>query len=64
MDTNIVFFERDAAGLGCGALRARWPRGVLVVQLGERLRAVTHLDVTREEVETAVAMTSALLAGE
>jgi len=58
VETNIVIFSLaddgpDAAGVVAGA-RAR---GVLVVAFGRRtVRAVTHLDVTREQCEQASAV--------
>jgi len=64
VDTNILFFEVthpawDAAALSAALAR----RGVQFVQLGHRLRAVTHLDVDAEQIDTAVALTAELLAG-
>lgn len=55
VETNIVFF--DIAGTGmtadpfCDALKAR---GVDLGGAGTRVRAVTHLDVSRADIEAAV----------
>jgi threonine aldolase len=52
VETNIVIFEVDDAVAACGAI---WREGVQLVPLdGRRIRAVTHLDVSREDVERAV----------
>jgi threonine aldolase len=56
VETNIVF--ADVAGLGhplaewAAALAAE---GVLVSTVAGRLRMVTHLDVTRQDVDAALA---------
>jgi threonine aldolase len=55
VDTNIVFFKVDpelgTAAAFCARLR---DEGVWMMPLGpQRIRAVTHLDVSREEVERA-----------
>lgn len=54
--TNIVVFRvPDAAGL-CRDLEAR---GVSMIDLGpDQVRAVTHLDVNRDDVDAAVAATA------
>ena len=57
VDTNLVFFRVDrrwgTAAQSCDRLRER---GVLMLPLGpQSVRAVTHLDVTREDVDRAVA---------
>jgi threonine aldolase len=56
VQTNIVVFRvRDAAGM-CRDLEAR---GVSMIDLGpETVRAVTHLDVGRDDIEIAVAATA------
>ena len=60
VDTNIVIVEiDDAPDVVAGLLEA----GVQVTPLGpQRLRAVTHLDVDRADVERAVAAFRAVLA--
>jgi len=55
VDTNIVFFKVDpemgTAAAFCARLR---DEGVLMMALGQqRIRAVTHLDVSREQAEYA-----------
>jgi threonine aldolase len=51
-ETNLVFFHCPAPHRLATAMRAR---GILVNQIDERtLRAVTHLDVSREDVEVAL----------
>jgi threonine aldolase len=55
VDTNILFFGVSAEEVGAAGFEAGMrERGVLIVRIGERLRAVTHLDVSRDEVESAV----------
>ncbi len=64
--TNIVFFEVVHPGLNAAALAARLAaRGVRVLALGVRsLRAVTHYQVTADDIDWAVdAIRSALEAG-
>ena len=58
VDTNIVFFDCTGTGLTGAELSARLQaRGVRFSQMGpNRLRAVTHLDVTRAEVERAASI--------
>jgi threonine aldolase len=61
VETNIVVFGVADARALCGALQAR---GVRMGALdGTRVRAVTHLDVDREGIGTAVAAVRAVLAG-
>ena len=55
VQTNIVFF--DIAGTGMDAERfctLLKQRGIILGGAGERIRAVTHLDVTRAEIEEAL----------
>ncbi len=50
--TNIVVFEVDDASGLCERLRAR---GVWMLPVGpDRVRAVTHLDITRDDIERAI----------
>jgi len=63
VETNIVIFDlRESAGTAkalCDALRAD---GVLMFPIApQRIRAVTHLDVSREDIERAIAALSRLL---
>jgi threonine aldolase len=65
IQTNIVIFalaaEAPDAGTVVAAARAQ---GVLVVAFGPRtVRAVTHLDVTREECDRAASILNDLVGG-
>jgi threonine aldolase len=55
VETNIVFFDVAAAGLSATEISDRLKAaGVLIGALGpSQLRAVTHLDISRADVETA-----------
>jgi len=54
-ETNMVFFDVSGLGLEFAAfLAALKERGVLMGAAGGYIRAVTHLDVTREGVETTI----------
>jgi threonine aldolase len=59
VQTNIVVFRvRDAAGF-CRDLEAR---GVSMIDLGpEQVRAVTHLDVDRDDIDAALAITAQIV---
>jgi len=63
--TNIVFFDVDPALGSAKELQARLKEhGVLVLALGaSRIRAVTHLDVTQEEVTRAGQILQEVTAG-
>ncbi len=63
VETNLVFFEVDPAwGTAAELSAALRERGVLINPIGpQRLRACTHLDVTREQVESAAAVIRDLL---
>lgn len=67
VDTNIVFFEVGDAGLTAGAFNAALQeRGVRMstqYAAGTRVRAVTHLDVSREDCERAVEAAREVVAG-
>jgi threonine aldolase len=57
VETNIVIFDVTAPGLTAAALADRLlaEAGVRLSVMGERrLRAVTHLDVSRKQIESAV----------
>ncbi len=63
VETNIVYFDVDAAlctaGSLCEALRER---GVWMLPVApQRLRAVTHLDVSSEGIERAISVISDLV---
>jgi threonine aldolase len=54
-DTNIVFFDTTAAGIAPVDFVAKLlEHGVRVGHINRRVRAVTHLDVSRADVERAV----------
>ncbi len=62
-DTNLVFFETDAAGMAPAALADVLARkGIWISVLGNMARACTHLDVTAAMVEEAAAEIRAALA--
>lgn len=56
-ETNLVFFDTQAAGMTANELAARLRQtGVLISTMGQyRARACTHLDVTAAHVHEAVA---------
>lgn len=55
--TNIVFFEPDGSGPGAAELARRCAeRGLRVSAIGGRIRAVTHLDVSRAQIDEALAI--------
>ena len=59
VETNIVVFEVPDAGAFCGAMH---DAGVMLSPLGpRRVRAVTHLDVGRADVERALEAAAAVL---
>ena len=62
-DTNIVFFRVSEAGMTANEFAARaQAAGVRVgVMRGERIRAVTHLDVTRADIERALGVIGRVL---
>ena len=65
--TNIVSFEIDPAVMDAGAFqKACAEKGLRVSRyLGNspRLRAVTHLDVTRDDIDAALEIARAVLIG-
>ncbi|MGH7044528.1 MAG: threonine aldolase family protein [Acetobacteraceae bacterium] len=64
-ETNLVFFDTEAAGITAEELAARVRRrGVQISTMGRfRARACTHLDVDREGIELAIAAVRAALGG-
>lgn len=64
-ETNIVFFDVDPAwGTAADLSRRLAEAGVRINATGrQRLRAVTHLDVARQDVSTAAEAVSEALAG-
>jgi threonine aldolase len=63
VDTNIVIFSLgDGAPDAAAVIAAAREKGVLVVAFGPRMiRAVTHLDVTREQCERAADVLAAVV---
>jgi threonine aldolase len=63
VETNLVYFDVTAPGLDAVALSARLlERGVDISAMGKyRMRAVTYLDVGRDEVLTAAAVVSEVM---
>jgi threonine aldolase len=57
VQTNMVFFDVAGTGLSAAEISKKLEQhGILIGALEQtRLRAVTHLDVTRADIETAVA---------
>jgi threonine aldolase len=51
VETNLVLIDVDVPGEL--VVREARERGVLLMAMGTRLRAVTHLDVSRSDVEQA-----------
>ena len=63
VQTNILFFDVTGAGMSNEQFRQRMlERGVRFSGIGHRVRAVTHLDVTREQIEQAVEIAGEVLA--
>jgi threonine aldolase len=61
-ETNIVFFDTADAGIAPADFVARLlERGVRMGHISRRVRAVTHLDVSRADVERAVEICRAVL---
>jgi threonine aldolase len=65
--TNIVSFEIDPAAMDAGTFqKACAERGLRISRyLGNspRLRAVTHVDVSGEDIDAAIAIARAVLVG-
>jgi threonine aldolase len=63
VETNLVFFELTGALEAAAVVEQLLARGVRMGALGPRtIRAVTHLDVSTEQVEQALAAARAVLA--
>ncbi|MFA7664775.1 MAG: threonine aldolase family protein [Burkholderiaceae bacterium] len=61
-ETNIVFFDPRAAGWQASDFaKAAAARGLMLVPVAGMLRAVTHLDVSREQIDAALAIVRAIL---
>lgn len=60
--TNMVFFDTSDAGLPPSAFLTRLEaRGIRMGRIGTRIRAVTHLDVSRADVEAAISSTHSVV---
>lgn len=63
VETNIVFFDIVGTGMDATAFCKKLEeRGVILGGAGTRVRALTHLDVTRAEVERALDIIRGLVA--
>jgi threonine aldolase len=61
--TNIIFFDISQTGMDGNAFHAKTQqRGVRFSGSGQRVRAVTHLDVSRADIEKAIQIVQELLA--
>jgi threonine aldolase len=65
VETNLIYFDVTRANLDAEALcSVLMARGVRMGPMGARtIRAVTHLDVTAADIETAIAALRAAMAG-
>ncbi|WP_246046265.1 threonine aldolase family protein [Thermosporothrix hazakensis] len=56
VETNIVFFDVTETGMTTQQFidRARYEHGVRFSKMNGRVRAITHLDVTRQDIEQAI----------
>lgn len=65
IETNIVYFDVDASwGSAVDLVKKMEAAGVRTFDTGpQRIRAVTHLDVSREQVEHAVQLTGECVSG-
>jgi threonine aldolase len=62
-ETNIVFFDTTAAGIEPKAFVAKaLEAGVRLGFISRRVRAVTHMDISRQQVEQAIGILRKLLA--
>lgn len=63
VETNLVFFDVSGTGLPASEISERLiPHGVRIgAESDTRMRAVTHLDVRREDVEDAATILAAIL---
>jgi threonine aldolase len=66
VETNIIIIDVSASGVDAATWSKRLcEEGVRMAAIGpQKLRALTHLDVTREEVERAGEIFAALAEGE
>ncbi|MGP9811658.1 threonine aldolase family protein [Rhodopseudomonas sp. NSM] len=62
--TNLVFFRPDGAGVaGDAMVAALRRRGVLLAMMDGRIRACTHLDVSRAMIDETVTLVREILRG-
>lgn len=55
-ESNMVFFDANGMGLSNeDFLEAMSAKGIRLGRVGEQIRAVTHLDVSRSDIETTLA---------
>lgn len=60
--TNLVFFSPEGAGLGGEAMVAALrQRGVLLATMDGRIRACTHLDVSRDMIDETIGLVREIL---
>jgi threonine aldolase len=63
-ETNLVFFKPERAGVsGENMVEALHRRGVLLAMMDGRIRACTHLDVSREMIEETVGLIREIVRG-
>jgi threonine aldolase len=63
-ETNIVFFDTTQSGIAPADFVAKMlEKGVRMGHINRRVRAVTHLDVSRADVERAIDIIGKLLRG-
>lgn len=61
VETNMVWIDPSPTGRGAAELAGRFLEdGVRLSVVGERLRAVTHLDVTADQIDVAVSVAAGL----
>ena len=64
VETNIIFFDASATGLTAEEISKRLEEhGVRIGPIGNQLRAITHLDVSKEQVVEAAKVVRAVFAG-
>ena len=64
VETNMVWIDVSSVGLGAADFLERLiAQGVRMSRVEERVRAVTHLDISAEDIDVAIAATAAVLDG-
>lgn len=62
IETNMVFFDTTPAGISLDDfLAAIQQHGVRMSRIGSRIRAVAHLDISREDIAQAIAVVQAVV---